>query len=140
MKYIDIRYDKNYRSSYDHKLAEYLSKYFIMLNDNKSNLDIAEIGAGTGKLCSIWDTNELFNVTAYDIEKSKKFPPNVTFHKCSLSEIITSNYDNCYDIVFSKSVIEHIPKPIEYFNVLDKILKPDGYAFIMCPNWSTQYI
>jgi len=140
MNYIDIRYEKNCKSSYDYKLADYLSKYFFKLHENSSSLKIAEIGAGTGKLCSIWDSNNLLNVTAYDIEKSARFPSNIPFFKSSISDIINSNNHNCYDIVFSKSVIEHIHDPSEYFKALDNILDPSGYGFIMCPNWSTQYI
>ena len=49
--------------------------------------------------------------------------------------------DDYFDVVFSKSVIEHIHKPENYMNEMYRVLKPGGRIIIMVPDWqSCMYI
>ena len=49
--------------------------------------------------------------------------------------------DDFFDVVFSKSVIEHIHKPEKYINEMYRVLKPGGRIIIMVPDWhSCMYI
>lgn len=45
--------------------------------------------------------------------------------------------DNYFDVVFSKSVIEHIHSPSNYLNEMKRVLKPGGRIIIMVPDWQT---
>ena len=43
--------------------------------------------------------------------------------------------DKTFDVVFSKSVIEHMNDPINFLSEIHRILKPGGIAIIMAPDW-----
>ena len=47
--------------------------------------------------------------------------------------------DNSIDIVFSKSVLEHVANADNFLSQTFRILKPNGIAILMCPDWGTQY-
>lgn len=46
--------------------------------------------------------------------------------------------DNYFDVVFSKSVLEHIHKPENYLSEILRVLKPGGLFIVMVPDWHTQ--
>lgn len=49
--------------------------------------------------------------------------------------------DNHFDLVFTKSVIEHIHKPFHYLKEMQRVLKPGGRIIVMVPDWqSCMYI
>jgi SAM-dependent methyltransferase len=47
--------------------------------------------------------------------------------------------DNYFDIVFSKSVIEHFYNPDIFIKEVYRCLKPGGLAIIMTPSWEYNY-
>ncbi len=46
--------------------------------------------------------------------------------------------DNRFDLVFSKSVLEHIHKPRQYLAEIYRVLKPGGVFVALVPDWHTQ--
>lgn len=46
--------------------------------------------------------------------------------------------DASFDIVFSKSVIEHIREPNNFMNETRRVLKPGGRVIAMVPDWQSQ--
>lgn len=46
--------------------------------------------------------------------------------------------DNSFDVVFSKSVIEHLHCPERYLNENLRVLKPGGRLILMVPDWYSQ--
>lgn len=46
--------------------------------------------------------------------------------------------DNYFDIVFSKSVLEHIHNPEQYLSEIRRVLKPEGITIILVPDWHSQ--
>ncbi len=46
--------------------------------------------------------------------------------------------DNHFDVVFSKSVLEHIHRPEKYLSEVLRVLKPGGLFIAMVPDWHTQ--
>ena len=45
--------------------------------------------------------------------------------------------DNRFDLVFSKSVLEHIHKPRQYLAEIYRVLKPGGVFVALVPDWQT---
>jgi 2-polyprenyl-3-methyl-5-hydroxy-6-metoxy-1,4-benzoquinol methylase len=43
-----------------------------------------------------------------------------------------------FDVVFSKSVIEHLWKPDNFIKEIKRVLKPNGKVVIMTPDWQSQ--
>lgn len=46
--------------------------------------------------------------------------------------------DGYFDLVFSKSVLEHIHNPECYLSEIRRVLKPNGLFVVMVPDWHTQ--
>jgi ubiquinone/menaquinone biosynthesis C-methylase UbiE len=46
--------------------------------------------------------------------------------------------DNFFDIVFSKSVMEHLYRADHYLNEMHRVLKCGGRLILMVPDWKTQ--
>ncbi len=47
--------------------------------------------------------------------------------------------DNCFDIIFSKSVLEHFYHPERLVKEIYRILKPGGLVITMTPDWQSIY-
>ena len=47
--------------------------------------------------------------------------------------------DNYFDVVFSKSVIEHFHNPEILVEEIFRVLKPGGLVITMCPDWEFNY-
>ena len=43
-----------------------------------------------------------------------------------------------FDVVFTKSVIEHLNKPDNFISEIYKVLKPGGRVVVMTPDWQSQ--
>ena len=47
--------------------------------------------------------------------------------------------DNSFDILFSKSFIEHLHKPEKYLIEAFRVLKPGGLLLTLVPDWESNY-
>ena len=47
--------------------------------------------------------------------------------------------DNYFDVVYSKSLIEHLWEPDNYLNEANRILKPGGKIITLVPDWEVQF-
>ena len=47
--------------------------------------------------------------------------------------------DNMFDVVYSKSVIEHFHNPDKLLQEMFRILKHLGLAITLCPSWEYNY-
>lgn len=47
--------------------------------------------------------------------------------------------DNYFDVVYSKSVIEHFHYPERLIKEMYRVLKPGGLAITLCPAWEYNY-
>ena len=56
-----------------------------------------------------------------------------------ISKVPVPYSDNFFDIVFSKSFIEHFYYPEEIFKEAHRILKPSGILINLTPEWNYIY-
>lgn len=112
---------------------------FVVYQINNKNLNrVAEIGGGNSRVLNYLDTisknKKLYNIEPLlkntggpkQIEENK----NINIISETVGEYKLANYYNFFDIIFSISVIEHIPFP-DLNSFLDeqyKLLKPGGTA------------
>ena len=47
--------------------------------------------------------------------------------------------DNTFDIVYSKSFIEHLTDPVSFLNESYRVLKPGGTIVTLTPDWVSGY-
>lgn len=129
---------------------EEFSKFQSNLNDLKNIQDlwvfdkvrtseacrIAEIGGGVSRILRVLDpSNELFNVDEFlgndggpkDVDQID----NVKIIKSRLGLFDSDLPTNYFDIVFSVSVMEHVPSSDlpEFYQDMYRILKPGGIAY-----------
>ena len=140
--YLETHYSRNEfsESAYPQKLCDYMLQKYIAphFGNNVEGKTMLDVGVGKGNhligfarrglkmygLDKLRETNEVlqqFDVRECDLEKDP-FP----FDTDSL------------DIVFSKSVIEHVENADNFLLETRRVLKPGGLAVLMCPDWGTQ--
>jgi len=121
-------------TNYPNKLIIYLIKRFEIKKKQK----VLELGCGRGEFLNEFVNNGL---EGYGVDISnycKEFFPNINFKKTDMSNEKLPYEDNFFDIVYSKSVIEHFYYPNIIFDEAYRVLKPGGMIITLTPEW--QYI
>ena len=119
------------KSDYPEKLAKYLTDRYLD-NSHKLILDVA---------CGRGDQLRAFSgigkkVTGVDIDSDAVemcAPNSVIIH-----DIAKGNFpvpDDSFDVVFNKSIIEHLHNPEVLLEEASRILRKDGLIITMCPSW-----
>lgn len=119
------------KSSYPDKFCKYV---FAEFPEKSTALDL---GCGNGDF-SLAMKKCGFDVHGADISNAAS---NILGNKLK-----TFNFeykypyeDNTFDLVFSKSVIEHLREPDFLFDEVYRILKPGGTFICMTPSWKHSY-
>ena len=47
--------------------------------------------------------------------------------------------DNFFDIIYNKSLLEHLSKPDKFLNEARRVLKPNGKILCLVPDWESNY-
>ena len=81
------------------------------------------------------------DVTGVDISpEAKTFGHD--FEKVSICDIETEKLpfkDDTFDIIYSKSFIEHLYYPERYLKEAYRVLKPGGILLTLVPDWESNY-
>ena len=135
--YLSVTYNEVDRpfTSYPRKLTKYLFDFY---NLEKKNT-LLDIGTGRGEFLQGFSECGLntFGVDQFDVVKDY-FPENkITI--CDLENEKLPFEDNYFDVVFSKSVIEHFYHPEKLAKEMLRVLKPGGIAITLTPDWHYNY-
>lgn len=98
-----------------------------------SNSRVMDAGAGGGELFSYELKDRVREIAGVDLDPRVETNPQL--HRgivSSLTDIPIE--DNYFDVVFSRSVLEHIEKPADFLNEMYRILKPGGAFIFKTPN------
>jgi SAM-dependent methyltransferase len=140
------------RSDYTNKLTEEIvSKYINISNENISNIDLInkniklkllDIGCGVGLQALAFSDN--FLISGLDISDDAKElfaseGKEIDLRRANLDKDIYPFESNSFDVIFSKSVIEHLHNTNHFLQEIFRLLKPSGKLILMCPAWETQY-
>jgi ubiquinone/menaquinone biosynthesis C-methylase UbiE len=130
--YINLTYDSsNIKNEYPKQLIKHLF-------DDHKNKKILDVGNGNGIL-----TKNLIEIglDAYGIDTSEESIKIIgdRFKKVNIQNEKYPFEDNTFDIVFSKSVIEHLREPDFLIKESYRILKPGGFIYTMTPSWKHNY-
>jgi ubiquinone/menaquinone biosynthesis C-methylase UbiE len=129
-------YDESVKplTGYPQKLAEHLVQRFLM----KKNDRMLDVGCGRGEMSRSFQELGL-SVSAVDIsDMALDYAPTVDFRVADIDGRLPFENDS-FDIVFSKSVVEHVDRPENLMAEIYRILKPGGRVITMCPSWIHQY-
>jgi SAM-dependent methyltransferase len=134
--YLDVSYDPKLRplTNYPFKLAKYLfDKY-----DLDSNFKILDIGAGR---CEVLLGFQMLGMKCFAADISKVSGEYAKGQNINFEHIVDKEKlpfdDEKFDVVFCKSLIEHLENPIKFFNETLRILKPNGIFLVMTPDWES---
>ena len=118
-------------TSYPEKLISYLiNKY--KLNEEKNLL---ELGPARGDFLKEF-SKKGFKIFAVDIsDYVKEYCPNVEFKQADLDKNNIPYDDNFFDIVYTKSFVEHFHFPEKIFKEIFRVLKPGGRIITLTPHW-----
>lgn len=134
--YIDVIYNERVRpyTGYPNQLCRYLFDRFNMKKKDK----LLDIGCGRGDFLKGFKDLGL-DVHGMDCEKSDS--PMLRDIKVRYADIETESFPfdaQMFDIVFSKSIIEHLFNPENFMKECHRVLKPGGRIIIMTPDWISQ--
>ena len=135
--YVAVIYDKENRpfTQYPDKLTRYLSSKYQLPKGSK----LLDLGCGRGEFMRGFIKCGL---NGYGVDQS-----SIAKSVCPEAEILQSDLaneplpydDSSFDVVFSKSVLEHFYYPEKLVQEVYRILNPDGLAITMVPDWESVY-
>ncbi len=136
-KYLETIYDEKQKpfSEYPKQLIEYLIKKAGLFENQK----IIELGCGRGDFIIEFKKKGL---KAYGVDisdYSQKFFPDLNFKKVDFENEKTPFANETFDVVYSKSFIEHFYYPEKIFEEAHRILKPGGKIITLTPEWKYIY-
>lgn len=125
-RYFEVYYNK--KSDYPNKLAKYLLKFFNI----KPKQTLLDVGCGIGEYL---DAFEMLGLKVTGIDSRPYNDARIC--ECNLEECNIPFKDNSFDVVFSKSCVEHLSNPYEVIKDMKRVLKPGGTLIIMVPDWTS---
>lgn len=133
--YIETIYDTKTRpvTTYPNELVHYLVNRFEIKEDSK----ILDLGCGRGDF--LWafhqESMEVYGADMSQDIPSKENERKIIYGGINLEEDKLPFEDNFFDIIFTKSVLEHIHKPENFMKECYRVLKPSGRMIAMVPDW-----
>ena len=118
-------------TSYPKKLVKHLIRKFHL----KDGSSLLELGPARGDFL-VEFLKENFKISAVDIsDYVKELCPNIDFKNANLESEKIPFDDNSFDIVYTKSFVEHFYHPEKIFKEIFRVLKPGGKIITLTPHW-----
>ncbi|MDD4899842.1 MAG: methyltransferase domain-containing protein [Candidatus Omnitrophica bacterium] len=132
--YLSVVYDKKRTpvSDYPQQLAGYLSKRFNL----KKGMQFLEIGSGRGDFVKEFQHYGMV-CSAVDRQAGLNYP-GVKFFPCDILKDRLPFGDSTFDVVFHKSLVEHLYEPDNLMKETYRVLKNSGKLIILTPDWESQ--
>ena len=136
-KYLSTIYHESIRpeTNYSHEFAKHLYNTFGL----KPGLSLLEPGCGRGDVLKSFKTLGL-EVKGCDL--SEETPLFFNDIEISIVDIESDGlpYENdSFDVIYSKSFIEHFYFPERYIKEAFRVLKPGGLLITCAPDWESSY-
>ncbi len=122
-------------TSYPKKLIKYLVERLSL----KKNQKVLELGCGRGEFLNEFVECELDGYGVDISDYCKKFFPTLNFRKVDMANEKLPYEDNYFDVIYSKSIIEHFYFPEKIFQEAYRVLKPGGIIITLTPEWKYIY-
>ena len=135
--YLQVVYNRELRpyTEYPQKLIQHLFNAFQM----EEGMKILEPGCGRGEHLRIFQD---LGLKVYGLDLSPEAPKlagNLNISVCNLESEKLPFPDNFFDVVYSKSFLEHLKEPHIFLKEALRILKPGGLILSLVPDWESQY-
>ena len=136
-QYLSVVYDQTSHpyNDYPSKLCAYLFQEFNL----KNGMKMLEPGCGRGEFLSNFQRLGL-DVIGLDISKeAQNFGHDFDIVLCDVENEPMPFGNNTFDVIYSKSFIEHLHYPERYLKEAYRVLKPDGLLVTLVPDWESNY-
>jgi ubiquinone/menaquinone biosynthesis C-methylase UbiE len=138
--YVSTIYDikkKPLSTDYPKNLIDYLCKRFDISEKQK----LLEPGLGRGEFLYQFSKKNI-DCYGFDFVEFENYFSDFSFdfkiHNCLDNDKLPYP-DNFFDVIYSKSFIEHFYYPEKIFKEFHRILRPNGIIISLTPDWETIY-
>jgi ubiquinone/menaquinone biosynthesis C-methylase UbiE len=135
--YLSVVYDDKSHpyTDYPKQLCSYLFQSFEL----KKGMKMLEPGCGRGEFLNNFKELGL-DVVGVDISiEAANFENGLDVKICNVENEKLPFNDNTFDVIYSKSFIEHLYYPERYLEEAYRVLKPGGVLITLAPDWESNY-
>ncbi len=116
-----------------------LIKYLVEVFDLKSGMKVLEPGCGRSEFIKNFRNHGL-SIYGLDISnEALDFADDFEIKICNIENEAMPYPDNYFDVIYSKSFIEHLHDPGVFFKESFRILKPGGLLISIAPDWEANW-
>ena len=135
--YLSVVYDEKSHpdSDYPKKLCAYLFQSFGF----KEGMKMLEPGCGRGEFLKNFKDLGLDVVGVDASPEAISFVDGLDIKLCDIENEKLPFDDNTFDVIYSKSFIEHLYYPEKYLEEAYRVLKPNGMLLTLVPDWESNY-
>jgi SAM-dependent methyltransferase len=135
--FVDVTYDVNRLpfTAYPNKLAHYLFKRYNLQQGDK----FLDIGCGRGEFLRGFIDCGLQGCGVDRSRTAERYCPEADLKTADLENAPLPYPDDYFDVIYSKSVIEHFYYPEKLFQEIFRVLKPGGIVITLCPDWEFNF-
>jgi ubiquinone/menaquinone biosynthesis C-methylase UbiE len=131
--YLTVVYDeaRTPRTEYPFQMASYLVMRFHLHKGQK----LLEIGCGRGEFLRAF---QQLGLSCYGVDLSEQAfcdLKDIQVAKLDISNDVLPFEDGSFDVVYHKSLIEHLYSPDHLMKETCRVLKPGGRVIILTPEW-----
>lgn len=140
--YLKNTYIKEDLNTYDFVFANYLYERFLK-PANLTSGKILDIGCGRGHQLlafSRWYVAHGIDQSLIAKDLFNKRNVSIDLQWANLESEKLPYPDNHFEVIFTKSVIEHVANTPFFLSEIKRVLKSNGIAIILTPAWETQFI
>ena len=135
--YAELIYPPDEGNSYPDKLAKYLYDRFMSQHQKEGySPKILDIGCSRGN--ALKNFAKYGNLDLYGIDRREEKYEGFIFKECDLESEKIPFPDNTFDIIYSKSVLEHVFNAENFLSESLRVLKPGGTFIGLTPDWAAQ--
>lgn len=135
--YLSVVYDEGSHpyTEYPKQLCHYLFQSFNL----QPGMKMLEPGCGRGEfLLNFKDLG--LDVYGVDISpEAREYENDFPVEVCDVENEILPFDDSTFDVIYSKSFIEHLYHPERYLKEAFRVLKPGGKLITLVPDWESNY-
>ncbi len=128
--YLDVTYGNTPYTDYPSLLTRHLTERFNLTPGDK----ILDVGCGRGEFLNGFIKCGLDGYGVDQSDFAQKCHPKAKVSVHDLNEKLPYS-DNFFDVVYSKSVIEHFYYPENLLSEIYRVLKPGGKVITLTPDW-----
>ena len=135
--YLDVIYDykSHPKNNYPYQLTFYLSEKFNIKKGHK----LLEPGCGRGDFLAGFQHQGL-DCSGLDLSpEAGKLLNHVEVRRANFEKDKFPYPDNCFDVIYHKSLLEHLKEPENFMKEAFRVLKPGGLFLSLVPDWESNY-